>query len=267
MKVREFTHIIEKIVRSKTPCYFISPHFDDAIFSAGDLMQSLSGKVPITVINVFTKGGSGPYSISQKVYLKKCGFKEAGELFKARDSEDRKVLKKIGVKRVNLGFTDSLFRQKTPSKIDKFSRLLPELKIIYPTYRFHVIKGLVSDHDRALIKEVATMLKGLIPNDKNNIVFCPLGLGGHVDHIIVKDVCKGTFKNLVFWEDFPYSLGETKNGFLKGKNLKTFSFVKNPIKKSALVLGYGTQVNSFLNGAKKLPKERYYLGGSLNIEG
>ena len=96
----------------KSPCFFISPHLDDAVFSAGGLMIFLAKKNPVTVVNVFTEAGDLPYTLSAKKYLSVCEVDDARKLFEQRRNEDQKVLEKVGVKVVNLGFVDALWRKK-----------------------------------------------------------------------------------------------------------------------------------------------------------
>jgi len=47
--------IINNIIREKIPCFFISPHLDDAALSAGGLIAYLSQHTHVEVIDVFTE--------------------------------------------------------------------------------------------------------------------------------------------------------------------------------------------------------------------
>ena len=49
--------------------FFVSPHLDDAVFSAGNLLLTLAEKTEIMVINVFTQADTKPYTYSAKKYL------------------------------------------------------------------------------------------------------------------------------------------------------------------------------------------------------
>src|SRR4030042_3118942 len=103
---------LKNIINNKTHCYFISPHFDDAIFSVGELMQYLSGKVDTTVINIFTSCGAAKNSLSARAYLKQCQQDDAKKLFKVRIDEDQRALTSISAKVHNFGYTDALWRRK-----------------------------------------------------------------------------------------------------------------------------------------------------------
>ncbi len=193
--------IIKKIISTKSACYFISPHFDDAILSCGSLMHELSGKVPLTVINVFTAAHKGPYTISAKQFLKLSGFRNQGlELFATRAEEDRKALYWVHARIINLGLTADQFRLKpTPHFLGK---IFPELNHIYPTYRWHVL-GRISKSDNAE-KILTTKLRNF--QNPRAVFFIPMGIGGHVDHRIVRQVAQKLFSHLVLYSDFPYNV-------------------------------------------------------------
>ncbi|MCR4313010.1 MAG: PIG-L family deacetylase [Candidatus Roizmanbacteria bacterium] len=69
--------------------YFISPHLDDAILSAGGLINYLKDRKKIKIITVFTEG--------DKLFLK-------------RRIEDMNVCRYLGIEYLHLGFTDVLWR-------------------------------------------------------------------------------------------------------------------------------------------------------------
>ena len=93
-------------------------------------------------------------------------------------------------------------------------------------------------------------------------VFCPLAIGNHVDHVIVRDLCIKLFKqNLILWTDYPYiSWGNTAKDFINKMKLKSFIWDKNLEKKRKLILGYKTQIPVlFPKGKPKILPESYYL--------
>ncbi len=198
--------LVTKIIESKKECVFISPHFDDVILSCGELLRQLSGKVTITVVNVFTKAHSGPYTISAKKFLKDSGHTmDAVKLYKKRLLEDTDAFAEFDVKVVNLGLTDALFRKKKNPSI--FGKVLAEFDHVYPTYRWHMTA--LSSKDEAL-----TTLESKLHayTGEDTLVFSPIGIGSHVDHLVVKKVCEKLFPHIVFYEDFPYNvrIGQTK---------------------------------------------------------
>lgn len=227
---------LKKLINTKKTCYFVSPHLDDAIFSSGGLISYLSKHKQITVINVFTKAGGKPDTLSAKRYLQLCGYKSGKELYSDREQEDNQVLKSIGVKVVNLGFTEALWREKPKkSALSQLFKNIAEFSVIYPTYRFHILSGKISPDDAETLEQIKNKLKNVI-NDKDAIVFCPASFKGHIDHIITRTSCE-QFANLVYWSDSLHFMGKPNNI----KNYSNFSVTENLDLKQQLVQGYKTQ--------------------------
>lgn len=208
---------VDTIVKSKGAVYVLSPHFDDAIFSAGGLISELiQRKVHVTIINIFTKS-SYPLTLSAKKYIHQCHENNAGTLFSKRESEDRSVWKFLGINPINLPYVDAVFR-----KIDRpnyalkiLGRIASEFIHIYPTYALHVVRGKVSQHDKHIVNELSDFIS-TIGITSNDYLFAPFGIGNHVDHKIVRKATD-SYVNKVqvyYWADYPY-MTKTKlpNGF------------------------------------------------------
>ena len=252
--------MFKHIVKNKTVCVFVSPHHDDAILSCGGLISYLSKRTKVIVINVFTDGGDNPYSLSAKKFLELNNYKDAKKLFKARRTEDSKVFGSININPVNLGFLTGLFRKKeNPTFLERIlGKLLPELLCIYPTFYLHLKKGKIAKEDQELLIKLHRKLKEIIKSE--SLVFCPLGVGNHTDHIVVREVCSNNFSKVVYWTDFPYSLDcvPDKN-FVAEKKLKKIKFNNNWFQKLTLIKGYKTQMKTlFPNGKIPKVKEIYY---------
>lgn len=264
--------LIEKIIKDKVPCYFVSPHFDDAAFSSGGLISYLSDKTCITVINVFTSSGDGKNTFSAKAYLKQCYSTDPQRLFNIRSKEDDMVFSRLKLRVINLGFTDGLWRKiERPGIIRSvMGRFLPEFNSLYPTYRFHVVSGKIHKEDDGLKDRIKNKLRDIIGKKPGQvIVFCPLGFGNHVDHLIIRDVCKKYFgNNLVYWSDFPYYwqtknsslISEERNEFIKASSLTKFVFRTMMDVKKQLCELYSSQVDQVVKDKTWLYKqETYYL--------
>ena len=260
--IADMRNLIKEIITHKTPCYFISPHLDDAAISCGGLISALAQKTQVYVINVFTKVGPLPYTKSAKKFLKNCGYKNAQTLFKDRVLEDRNVFKLLKVKVFYLGFIDALWRRrKRLNAIAGFLvKYLPEITHVYPTYRFHIKKGKLSKEDRPLMDSLKIKLTFLIKKRKEYIIFCPLGTGKHSDHLIVRNVCNDVFDKVVYWSDAPYNLSHKDNlGFLTDKKVRSFIYRKRAKIRVKAVKGYKSQVRAlFPDGKIRLKPEKYF---------
>jgi LmbE family N-acetylglucosaminyl deacetylase len=246
---------LQSIIKNKKTCYFVSPHFDDAVFSAGALMTYLSKYTDIVVVNIFTNAGGRPYTLSAKQYLKQCGFADAEKLFADREKEDKLALKGVVKKVINLGFVDALWRRK--NKKDILSALfknIAEALVVYPTYRFHVLNKKIAGQDLETIVRIKKSLKDVI-NSENSVIFCPMGIGSHIDHVITSKVCEEQFSDVIYWSDFPYNIKaeESING------LDSFSFDQDLRQKQQLSKKYVTQYDAiFKNGFTSQP-ERFFI--------
>lgn len=253
--------LIETIIKEKKTCYFISPHFDDAVFSAGSLISYLSTKTKVAVVNVFTKSGEKPYTLSAKVYLKQCSYSDANELFINRETEDALVLNRLGGKVINLGFVDALWRRKPPAGIlSQTFRNIAELQVIYPTYRFHILKGKVAKQDDETIVQIQKKLSETI-DPATSVIFCPFGIGNHIDHVITRIACEKQFPQVIYWSDFPYNL-HTKVDI---HSFDTFQFDRNLNEKKELIQGYVSQYDAMFRQGLQLQPDIFYLSKGIKV--
>lgn len=104
--------ILDTIIRERIPCYFVSPHLDDAILSCGEIISYLAGKTPLTVATIFTEADEPPHTLSARAFLKQCGVLDARELFSRRRSEDIQVLGRVNATWRHFGAVDALWRKR-----------------------------------------------------------------------------------------------------------------------------------------------------------
>jgi LmbE family N-acetylglucosaminyl deacetylase len=249
--------IIRQISTSKKVCYFISPHFDDVVLSAGALAAELAKTNTVIVINVFTKAGQHPYTLSAKSFLKQCGYTDAEALYTERTSEDIVALEGITSTIHNLNYSEALWRAKQGIVGKTFGRLLPELKVLYPTYRFHVITGKLAKQDKKTLVALRADLTKLI-TAKNKVIFCPRAIGNHIDHVITRDACENLFDQVIEWTDYPYSLQEATNQPTASD--QTFNFEDGINDKYLRITRYKTQFKAmFGEHVPTLSAEQYRI--------
>lgn len=257
--------IIKKIVDENIPCYFISPHQDDAIYSAGGLISYLSDKTAVTIINVFDGKGMYPYTLSAKAYIKQCSYKDSIKLTDQRFREEKLIEDKLKIKFKNFGYDLAVWRKKISNNkiINYLGNIFPEILHVYPIYRLNIKNGKIKKGDKEMINNIKIRLKNLVKNDA--IVFCPFSIGGHVDHKIVKEVCSACFKNIIYWSDFPYN-SQTKdlNQSKVSTDYTVFNFNENQFERYSLSKLYVSQRSSILReGRIRFTPERYYINTKL----
>jgi LmbE family N-acetylglucosaminyl deacetylase len=82
----------------------VSPHFDDAVLSAGQFLAGRPDTVVLTVLAGMPKASS-----VLTVYDQLSGFKSAREALEARTAENAEALALLGARPHNLGFMDSQY--------------------------------------------------------------------------------------------------------------------------------------------------------------
>ncbi|NTU73780.1 hypothetical protein HGB07_06485 [Candidatus Roizmanbacteria bacterium] len=222
--------------------FVISPHLDDALLSMGTFLSQIKEEAEITVVSIFTKGAPAPYTLSARKFISDSGCTDAVTLFRKRIQEDQKALALIRAKHIYLGIPDALFRKK--EKSNWLGKILPEFNHLYPTYRFHIMKGEMAAADD-VVYQIKKELKKRIP--PHAIVISPFGIGEHVDHVITRMVCEELFSKVVYYVDFPYSLRH--NDF--GQHPEDYRAMSTPAdieEKQLMVNCYASQVNGLFPG-------------------
>lgn len=185
------------ILKSKTTydVIFFSPHLDDAILSASGLMNLLlKRKKRILVVTLFSSGNDTTFSESALLFLKNSGqSKKSSFLFKNRRNEDIRATKKIGINHKHFSFVDALFRKNSSNRN------------IYQNFD-QIFSGKVSNDDKLLVTEIEKKILFEIQPvlSKKCLIFAPLGVGTHVDHILTNQIIRSMFKDVQYWQDVPY---------------------------------------------------------------
>lgn len=252
---------LQQSLQSNNPWLVLSPHLDDAVLSCGALLHESAQVRDITVATLFTEPSKPPHTHAAKTFISQCSATDARSLFKERQAEDREVLEQLGVRHVHLGLEDALFRRRHASPVAALvRRVLPELVHRYPTYRYDIALGRISRGDRALIEDLRTQVEGLLEKTDAELLFCPIGIGRHVDHLITRLV--GTFfpDKVVYYSDFPYSLSyPVEEKFVSAHRLQRGGWDRHLAAKEAMIRGYGTQADAlFPDGQIPLEPETYY---------
>jgi len=170
---------------------FLSPHMDDAILSAGNhILTLIKGKKQVSVITVFTGFGTRPISWDTQKYLLKSGFFRLRSFERARHAEDIRAMDALHVPYTHMDLIDGGFRKNTDNTF------------LYPTHT-HLFSGTIARKDMHLIRTVKKTLSPLIKH--SDILYAPLGIGNHADHIIVNRVAHTLPNKTYYWLDQPYA--------------------------------------------------------------
>jgi LmbE family N-acetylglucosaminyl deacetylase len=224
-----------------TALIVLSPHLDDAVLSCGALLAAAGRRLPVTVLTFFTEAGPPPYTLSARRYLKLAGSTDAYDLYASRRAEDREVLEQMGVSWHHLGLPDGQFRRKRgPAAQDRGQRLSwPDH--IYPTYRLHLASGRISRKDAATLHRVTEAIAEAVSTEPA-LLLAPLGIGGHVDHRLVRTAAERSHSPVIYYSDFPYNLcGAVDGAFARRHALVKATWGHGLKEKAALIRGYRSQ--------------------------
>jgi LmbE family N-acetylglucosaminyl deacetylase len=247
MPVNVLTGPIEQGV----PLIVLAPHLDDAALSCGALMLHAARHTSVTVATLFTEADQAPYTLSARRYLRQVGARSAPALYQQRRDEDRAALEPIGITCVHAGLTEALFRRRPyPGRWPLAARLLPEFAHTYPVYRMHITSGRIAAADGGTLHEVCDVIQRLAGSGPN-LVLAPLGVGGHVDHVLVRTAAERSGARVVYYSDFPYNQRDpVYNAFIQRKGLVEMRWVKLAEAKAELIRAYGTQVETLFQGGR-----------------
>ncbi len=154
---------------------FLSPHLDDAVFSCpAKILGEVQTGARVIVVTIFSHGGSN---------------RQSRALYTRRRNEDKNAVRSLGASEYWLGFPDAPFRQ---SFYNSFRR------IIFDT----------TPEDIGYAEEIAKVLDNLCSQLRPVKVYCPLGIGTHIDHRITFDAMSllRTRVPTSYYEDRPYAV-------------------------------------------------------------
>jgi len=177
---------------ARTEIIVLSPHLDDAVLDCCDhILKWKRNRLPIRVLTVFTVLSNRILSPWTRWYSQASGYRSIKEIERTRTCEDTKAMSILGVLWDHLGFIDAGFRS------NEGEPLYPDRKTIF--------SGIISPYDSSLLSK----LKQSIISFRNFSQFVvPLGVGKHVDHILVRKAAEQAIGpgDLCYYVDYPYAL-------------------------------------------------------------
>jgi len=180
---------------------FLSPHFDDAVFSCGshiaDLVRAGESVLIFTVMAAPAPPDFKPSFLTRRFHNR---WKVNGDTVTTiRRDEDSAAARMLGAQVAFGPFADSPYRLNPRTK-----------KPLYPSFRS--LKGAIQADDAAAqlsnpstIDRFLTVL-GAKPGDT---LYAPLAVGKHVDHQVVRNMGRALATHFPqystrFYEDYPY---------------------------------------------------------------
>lgn len=171
---------------------FVSPHYDDAVYSCGGTMHQLAQRGE-EVLMLTVMGGTPPDPPPDTPIVRDLHARWAAgtDPITTRLEEDRAAAAVLGAGRTNMSIPDCVYR----TALDG-TPLYPDEDSLW--HRIHP--------DDPAPHKIANSLHA---GGANATLYVQLGAGGHVDHLIVRNWAiaqvQAGASNILFYEDFPYS--------------------------------------------------------------
>ena len=194
----------------------LSPHLDDAAFSVGPLLAELCDRAKIVVATAFAKSELEPAGFALACQLDK-GLPAEADYMAIRRAEDIEWSRRIGAETVHGAFAEAPHRGYESAK-ELFGPVLATDK---------------------LEDALKTWFLELAQTFKPSAVLCPVGIGNHVDHFLVREAARASLDSklpLFFFKDQPYASGLNTfhvKDYLG--NLNIWHELRMPLSKKSLV--------------------------------
>ncbi|MFE3189688.1 PIG-L deacetylase family protein [Nocardia sp. NPDC059240] len=169
---------VSRVLDAASRIVVVSPHFDDAVLSLGGLIATRAGRgQTVEVLTVFSAAGA---TLTGGARMR--AFSDYGP----RVAEDDRALALLGARPTRLGLSERLFRDPPPRG---------------PLPLFHTSPEMARGAYPEKVRQAITRLR----ESPGTIVLAPLGIGHHVDHVIValgalRAAAEGP--GVLFYEDY-----------------------------------------------------------------
>lgn len=189
---------------------FLSPHLDDAALSCGAYISMLVERsIDVRVHTVFSgiPKTEEVSQLAQAIHLE--GGLESNAMLRRRE-EDRIAMQYLGVNFTYVDLLDCIYRTDPAGK----SRYQTKKDI------FAVHPDLEVDADT--LKDLVTYLCRVLKEVQPSEVYVPLGIGHHIDHILVRKALERSIvqsdsdnsPDIIYYEDVPYVCSPDSRDFL-----------------------------------------------------
>jgi hypothetical protein len=218
---------------------YLSPHFDDAVLSCGGLIWDQAHRGTQVEIWTILAGNPQPGSLSAFALETHDSWGTAGgeQTVNLRKAEDLQAAALLDVKPVHFDYPDCIYRRS------------PKGEVLYP----ETVTAVCHPEDADLMKNIASSLEAALL--EGDMLVCPLALGGHVDHLLVRQAAEFLRMPLLYYADVPYLLNDPK---ILEPAVSSLAGQLHPVSESGLaawlrgVAAYRSQLDSLYKGTGTL---------------
>jgi len=219
----------------------LSPHADDAALSIGGMLCKNALEEPVTLVTIFGRSN----------YLRESAFQSDWEFVTAtRKSEDVAFADSLGIKLQYLEFPEASLR--LGSSYDKIFSKEIQTEDQFPP-------------------DLITVINQIVDSESPKLLFAPLGLGLHRDHLIAcrlpHKITKPGATVVVYYEDLPYAAYVAEYEILRHASFVSPSLTPTYVSidselpnKLANLMLYQSQISEFELGIVKYYASRWKQG-------
>jgi len=225
----------------KTRWIFLSPHLDDAVYSCGGLISYLSENgIIVEIWTVFSDQTDDERVITPYAQTLHTRWQAGDHPYIARKKEDSQACLTVGARQVHFGYLDCIYRRNPGTN---------EAVITSDDDLF----GTIKPGEWTLVDQLAESLNSRL--EEPSIWVCPLSIGKHVDHRIVRSAAQKVRKLMLFYADLPYALSAPVQAI---PGMIRFSFdipARNLDIWKEGVQQYASQISSFWQDEKEMASQ------------
>ena len=175
---------------------YLSPHLDDVALSCGgQIARATRSGVAVDILTIFAGDEPGPSQPTASPLVTRIydlWQLQAGEVMATRRREDLAACRELAAQARHWELKEAIHR------------LAPDgNQALYPT--LERLFGAIAPQEERLVAALAQRFAALPGGRESARIVAPLGVGGHVDHRIVRAAAERAFGNsLLYYEEFPY---------------------------------------------------------------
>jgi LmbE family N-acetylglucosaminyl deacetylase len=212
---------------------YLSPHLDDVALSCGGLLWEQAQAGDQVSVWTICAGDPPPGALSPFAQELHTRWETGPEATALRRSEDQLACQRLGATARHFAWPDCIYRQNPQTG-----------KYLYASEE--AIFGSLDPSEAGRVSELRQEIgRALTPSGR---VVCPLALGGHVDHRLVRAAVQGLDFAFWYYADYPYVL---QAGAELQARLHGLTQVSYPISTSGLqawvsaVAAHASQISTF----------------------
>jgi LmbE family N-acetylglucosaminyl deacetylase len=198
---------------------YLSPHFDDVVFSCGGLLWEQAQAGDTISIWTVCAGEPLPGPFSQFAQMHHLRWESGEQAVAQRKLEDQLACQRVGATYHYLPVPDCIyrrpgedyFRKKPARKAGRHTQPPPSGGPDEHLYTsLEAILGPLRAEEDGLVGQLSAELARTLPADRQLV--CPLALGGHADHRLTRcaaEALNASRRPGWYYADFPYVLDST----------------------------------------------------------